>query len=103
MCGIAGIILKQPDGFNLHDKIVVMTDAISHRGPDGEGFLIATGDQIIPCHNKLQQVYKRQDLNYIPKTGITGTPVNSELAFGHRRLSIIDLSETGHQPMCYKT
>ena len=25
---------------------------------------------------------------------------NGLLAFGHRRLSIIDLTEAGHQPMC---
>ncbi|QSH40819.1 asparagine synthase (glutamine-hydrolyzing) [Lentisphaerota bacterium ZTH] len=39
MCGIAGIInqRKQPDSENL---IHLMTDAISHRGPDESGFLI---------------------------------------------------------------
>lgn len=45
-----------------------MTDALAHRGPDGEG-------------------------NRITDSGT--------IALGHRRLSIIDLSEAGHQPMQY--
>lgn len=63
MCGIAGII-----DFNgrpvLQEELEKMTDAIAHRGPDGEGFFI---------------------------DGVVG--------FGHRRLAIIDLSETAAQPM----
>ena len=63
MCGIAGI-------FNLNGEPVSpvflrrMTDAIAHRGPDGEGFYI-----------------------------------DSFIGLGHRRLAIIDLSPSGHQPM----
>ncbi|MBY0404241.1 MAG: asparagine synthase (glutamine-hydrolyzing) [Cyanobacteria bacterium] len=63
MCGIAGI-------FNLNGEPISpvilrrMTDAIAHRGPDGEGFY-----------------------------------TDSFMGFGHRRLSIIDLSAAGHQPM----
>ncbi|MDO9001778.1 MAG: asparagine synthase (glutamine-hydrolyzing) [Bacteroidota bacterium] len=100
MCGIAGIILKQKANFDLNKKIVLMTDAISHRGPDGEGFIIANDEIITPYFSSLQKKYQRTDLNYIPKTSIENATTNSFLAFGHRRLSIIDLSETGHQPMC---
>ncbi len=60
MCGIAGIL-----GPNTQESAVkAMTDALSHRGPDGEGCFTST----------------------------FGT-------LGHRRLSIIDLSEAGKQPM----
>lgn len=45
-----------------------MTDALAHRGPDGEGI-------------------------WINKSGETG--------LGHRRLSIIDLSHAGHQPLSF--
>jgi asparagine synthase (glutamine-hydrolysing) len=100
MCGIAGIILKQKVNFNLNKKIATMTDTISHRGPDGEGFILASEQIITPYFNSLQQSYHRTDLNYIPKTSLQTSETNSFLAFGHRRLSIIDLSETGHQPMC---
>ena len=63
MCGIAGI-------FNVNGEpaspVILrrMTDAIAHRGPDGEGFYI-----------------------------------DSFIGLGHRRLAIIDLSPSGHQPM----
>ncbi len=63
MCGIAGIFHFDTSR-RADDKVVKsMTNSLSHRGPDGEGFFI---------HNNI--------------------------AFGHRRLSIIDL-ETGDQPM----
>lgn len=66
MCGIAGIVSfkEKVDLSNLKS----MTDAIRHRGPDGEG----------------------QWINDSGKIGL-----------GHRRLSIIDLSENGKQPMHY--
>jgi len=71
MCGIAGIINKHPQtGINskgfLLQNIKKMTDALAHRGPDGEG-------------------------HWINETGT--------IALGHRRLSIIDLSNAGAQPM----
>lgn len=67
MCGIAGIIYN--DNVNIDKKdIQLMTDAISHRGPDGEG----------------------QWLSECKKIGL-----------GHRRLSIIDLSESANQPLHY--
>jgi len=63
MCGISGYLnfdAGQKTEINVIKKI---TDVISHRGPDGEGFF-----------------------------------VKDNVALGHRRLSIIDLS-TGDQPM----
>lgn len=58
MCGIAGITWE--------DKELIrgMTDIISHRGPDGQGYVVEKG-----------------------------------ISLGHRRLSIIDLSDCGKQPM----
>jgi asparagine synthase (glutamine-hydrolysing) len=63
MCGITGYLnLNQaPASPGILRK---MTDAIQHRGPDGEGHWI-----------------------------------EEYVAIGHRRLSIIDLSPAGHQPM----
>jgi len=58
MCGICG--------FNWEDKNLIkeMASAISHRGPDQEGYY-----------------------------------VDNNISLGHKRLSIIDLSENGKQPM----
>lgn len=63
MCGIAGMF--HFDGSPASSAVLKhMTDAIRHRGPDGEGHYVS---------------------------GVIG--------LGHRRLSIIDLSEAGYQPM----
>ena len=102
MCGIAGIVLKRPGGFNLKEKIFSMSQSIRHRGPDGEGFILAMDKNVTPYSNA-EQKFTRNDLNYIPKTELPKTIGETHLAFAHRRLSIIDLSETGHQPMCNKT
>ena len=63
MCGVAGLI--NLNGEPVSQVILKkMTDAIAHRGPDGEGQWI-----------------------------------EGNVGIGHRRLAIIDLSPTGHQPM----
>ncbi len=63
MCGITGLFNFSGSAAS-DDVIKSMTDAIKHRGPDGEGFFR-----------------------------------EGNMALGHRRLSIIDLSEKGSQPM----
>ncbi|MEQ1920990.1 MAG: asparagine synthase (glutamine-hydrolyzing) [Pyrinomonadaceae bacterium] len=66
MCGIAGILSpKKKIDLELLKR---MTDAIAHRGPDGDGFWV---DQ------------------------------DSKVGLGHRRLAVIDLTETGKQPMSH--
>ena len=65
MCGITGIV-SQNTSLISSQRLKLMADKISHRGPDGEGY-------------------------WISPEGTVG--------FGHRRLSIIDLSDAGHQPM----
>lgn len=67
MCGIAGIISLTNKPVKA-GNISLMTDALSHRGPDGEGHW---------------------------------SDESKRIAFGHRRLAIIDLSENGKQPMHY--
>ena len=82
MCGIIGVISKKSLKVSTIKK---MNDAIAHRGPDGEGFFFA-GDVINDIH--LEKID-------------TATSKNLNVAFGHKRLSIIDLSRQGHQPMSY--
>jgi asparagine synthase (glutamine-hydrolysing) len=63
MCGVAGIIELGGDAVS-PAILQRMTDAIAHRGPDGEGHWI-----------------------------------EGPVGLGHRRLAIIDLTPSGHQPM----
>ena len=75
MCGIAGLISLDPEA-----RIGAMLKAIEHRGRDDEGVWASD-----------------------PIDGGQRPPLNvgqqRRVCFGHRRLSIIDTSAAGHQPM----
>jgi len=43
MCGIAGLLFADPGRPVDRDLLRAMSDAIAHRGPDGEGFLVEPG------------------------------------------------------------
>jgi asparagine synthase (glutamine-hydrolysing) len=66
MCGIAGAFAQH----HVDDRVILMTNALRHRGPDDVGLAALVTDDGRAA-------------------GI----------FGHRRLSILDLSTAGHQPM----
>lgn len=69
-----------------------MNNAIRHRGPDDEGFWLSDGlqGQSFSGENSTQQV--KNVFSVLPDSV-------SNIALGFRRLSILDLSEKGHQPM----
>lgn len=69
MCGVAGIIALPGAEPVREGWLRAMTDAMSHRGPDGEGVWISD---------------------------------DGRAGLGHRRLSIVDLSPLGAQPMIDK-
>jgi asparagine synthase (glutamine-hydrolysing) len=78
MCGIAGLITQDPE-----TRIGAMLKAVEHRGRDDEGVWVSGS---------------------IDGDGGQGSPLNGgdgarRVCFGHRRLSIIDTSSAGHQPM----
>ncbi len=101
MCGIAGVISKN-NSLSLKDTVFAMSQAIKHRGPDGEGFAFFSNTKSIPVFsNETPQINKEShSFLFNPNTSIQNIESNYEIAFAHRRLSIIDLSESGHQPMC---
>jgi asparagine synthase (glutamine-hydrolysing) len=67
MCGITGILQIDPNSYD-KERLKKMTDALSHRGPDGEGFWQDNSNNVL---------------------------------FGHRRLSILDLTDAAAQPFHY--
>lgn len=90
MCGISGLA-------NLNARVPLSGYypahlKLRHRGMDDEGFFVACegehksyrGDDTIPELNELLHIRKVNVANVV---------------LGHRRLSIIDLSSGGHQPM----
>ncbi len=83
MCGICGEI-----DFNRGveaEPIKRMCRALAHRGPDDEGMVFIKGNEYIAVKDSSEFPLDKNA---------------SEVALGHRRLSIIDLSAAAHQPMC---
>lgn len=103
MCGIAGIINFSKKNLNLQNYIKRMTDTIRYRGPDDEGFvLLSDGDNLTLGGDNTPEEVWNSKLQYTPKAHILEIKENESynIVLGHRRLSIIDLSAAGHQPMC---
>src|SRR5919107_4126936 len=78
MCGIAGVVSSAPDA-RIGERARALTDALAHRGPDGEGYWRLAGDRNGLC-SAAQLVEP------------------AEIVLGHRRLSIVDL-DGGREPM----
>lgn len=105
MCGIAGIISL--GGMPLEPEAVRdMTDVLEHRGPDDAGyvFLQANGGSTPSFWAEFADPKFRHQNEHLPAFGDTYSReiLSSEsfaVGFGHRRLSILDLSSRGHQPM----
>lgn len=79
MCGLAGIVLQKP-GSVQRSWLESFLSQLAHRGPDDQGILwLGTG-----------------------KVRVAKEPLesrDSQVALVHRRLSILDLTESGWQPM----
>ncbi len=91
MCGITGI-------FSFQKKIppqwiYTMTNTLRHRGPDDEGYLAVN-----TFKNDIFELVGSD--SRIEGRHIEAFGENVNLFLGHRRLSIIDISPAGHQPMC---
>jgi len=84
MCGICGEIDFNRRGIRM-EVLRRMCEVLAHRGPDDEGMVFFKRNQCV-------------EVKYPFASSLDGN--DFEVALGHRRLSIIDLSSVAHQPMC---
>ena len=96
MCGIFGIWQLDQQPINIH-KVQQATTTLRHRGPDDEGYLLVNNNEsrVVLCGGRYTDARLRLPLleTYQSET--------FELALGFRRLAILDLSPSGHQPMTF--
>lgn len=81
MCGILGIWTNRMQCEQALQCSRLMSSALAHRGPDDDGI------EVVNANGEMSRGESRE---------IIGGPL---VLFAHRRLSILDLSGAGHQPM----
>ncbi|MGH7741508.1 MAG: asparagine synthase (glutamine-hydrolyzing) [Candidatus Eiseniibacteriota bacterium] len=100
MCGIAGVLTR--DGRADLGRLHQMSRLMRHRGPDDEGLvLIDRSGAVHPMGgpDTPREVYA-SSIPYTPGHA-RGLDASAHYTVGllHRRLSIVDLSPSGHQPL----
>jgi asparagine synthase (glutamine-hydrolysing) len=98
MCGIAGFVSTSGIGSSV---LFRMNNLAKHRGPDDEGYVVYS------TNNDKLEIFKGDDTDrnalahpsLIASKHIVDDNGSWNVGFGHRRLSIIDLSANGHVPM----
>jgi asparagine synthase (glutamine-hydrolysing) len=91
MCGIAGLAGNLEPGTPA--ALARMTAALRHRGPDDEGYLLAGGGTV----HRFRGPDTVAGIADPPLP--SSAPAGTRVAFGHRRLAILDLTAGGHGPM----
>jgi asparagine synthase (glutamine-hydrolysing) len=102
MCGIFGIVSPRPISAG---ELAAMSRLLRHRGPDDEGFLAAGPEGVSWLGgDDTPGAVLDSGISHNPRTRLTAAALlgSAGVALGHRRLSIIDLSPHGHQPMAYR-
>lgn len=102
MCGIAGMVNLSGQILELPEAVRRMSVSLNHRGPDDEGFwaIEPTGIQHTFWSDDTPEPVRGHHHPHSPKKHINSYHGQPQIMFAHRRLAIIDLSPSGHQPFC---
>ncbi|MBI2935858.1 MAG: asparagine synthase (glutamine-hydrolyzing), partial [Chloroflexi bacterium] len=85
MCGIAGLLQPGLGVAEVRERVARMSQAMQHRGPDDWGLAFGLPHE--------------EGVRWEQNGHIACFPSPFSLGLGHQRLSIIDLSSAGRQPM----
>lgn len=88
MCGIAGIIQSDPDQYTVH-HLKKMTDALAHRGPDGEGLWQSINQKVLLGHRRLSII----DLSKAAAQPMHFSPASSKRSIEGNNYTIIHNGE----------
>ncbi len=104
MCGISGIVFRQGVSADEAEQIgITLLKSQQHRGPDGSGMIVADENwNVFPLRTDQSPQNNHTEIPYLEFKKKTEIHSRIKIILCHNRLSVIDLSPLGHQPMTNK-
>jgi asparagine synthase (glutamine-hydrolysing) len=104
MCGISGIVFRKGVSVDEAEQIGdTLLRTQQHRGPNGSGMIVADENwNVFPLRTEQSPQNNHTEIPYLEFKNKTEIHSRIKVILCHNRLSVIDLSPSGHQPMTNK-